>query len=122
MSPADPAVLVVEDEEALAELFEMWLDEHCDVRTVTNGQDALAALDDTIDVVVLDWRMPGVPGKEILAEIRDRELGCAVAVVTGFTPDFDDIEYTIDASLTKPVSSEDLTEVVLELAGTAVVD
>lgn len=122
MSTADPAVLVVEDEEPLAELFEMWLEERCDVQTVTNGQDALAALSEEIDVVVLDWRMPEVPGADILARIREQDLPSSVVVVTGFSPEFDDLEYSIDASLTKPVSSDELREVVLDLAEPTIVE
>lgn len=122
MADVEPTVLVVEDEKPLAELFEMWLAEDHTVRTVTNGRDALEALDPGLEVVVLDWRMPQVTGEEILAEIRDRELGCAVVVVTGFEPDFDQIDYEIDAALTKPIESDLLISTVEDAISQHVVE
>lgn len=116
MSSGAPGVLVVEDEKPLADLFEMWLEESFDVRTVTTGRAALDAIGEDLAVVVLDWRMPEVDGVEILAEIRNRDLPCAVVVVTGFEPDFDEVEYHVDAALTKPVSSDQLRSVVEEFA------
>lgn len=122
MSPPDPAILIAEDEEPLAELFEMWLAESCDVQTVTNGRAALAALDESIDAVVLDWRMPDVTGAELVGAIRDRGLPCAVVVVTGFDPDFAGLADEVDAALTKPVSSDELRGAVLDAVGTPVVE
>ena len=116
MSSGEPAVLIVEDEKPLAELFEMWLAESCDVQVATSGRDALEALHHELDVVVLDWRMPQVPGEKILERIHEKGMTTAVLVVTGFEPEFDEIDYQVDASLIKPVTSNELRSVVTNLA------
>lgn len=116
MSTPEATVLVVEDEQGLAELFEIWLADAFDVETVTTGRDALETLGEHIDVVVLDWRMPEVSGEEILEQIRERNLTCRVAVVTGLEPEVANIGDAADAVLRKPVDAEELIGVVERLS------
>jgi len=53
------------------------------VTVVPNGEDALAALGrDRYDVVLLDEMMPGLGGLDTLEEIRAREFGVPVILVT----------------------------------------
>ncbi len=111
----DPTVLIVEDEPDLADLYTAWLSEHCTVRTAYNGSQALDAIDKDVDVVLLDRRMPGLSGDTVLDTIRERELGCRVAMVTAVEPDFDIIEMGFDDYLVKPVSKKDLWSVVEQL-------
>ncbi|NIB99388.1 response regulator [Halobacterium sp. R2-5] len=110
-----PVVLVVDDERDLADLFTAWLSSDYDVETVYSGQDALGALDDAVDVVLLDRRMPDLSGDAVLAEVRERGLDCRVAMVTAVDPDFDIVEMGFDDYVTKPVSSEELHELVERL-------
>lgn len=112
----EPHVLVVEDEPELADIFSIWLSDTFDVDTVTKGADALAVLNGDIDVVVLDWRIPDVSGEEILQEIRDDGLDCAVAVITGADPDLIGIDDDVDVVLRKPVRSDELVDAVERLA------
>jgi len=108
-------VLVVEDESDLADLYAAWLREHCAVRTTYGGAAAVDAIDDTVDIVLLDRRMPGLSGDEVLDTIRDRDLECRVAMVTAVEPDFDIVEMGFDDYLVKPVSKDDLVETVEQL-------
>ena len=117
MSSAAGAVLIVEDEVGLAELFEIWLEPAHDVDVVTQGSDALEILGPHIDVVVLDWRMPEVSGEDILEHIRSEELDCGIAVVTGLDPRTGDIDDDVDAVLRKPVQREDLLAIVDSMIG-----
>lgn len=110
-----PTILVVDDEEDLADLFTAWLADEYSVETAYSGQAALDALDNSIDVVLLDRRMPDLSGDAVLTEIRERDLDCRVAMVTAVDPDFDIVEMGFDAYLTKPVTSEDLHDVVATL-------
>ncbi len=109
---ATPTVLVVEDEQHLADLYTDYLDDRYDVRTAYSGEEGLELLSPTIDVVLLDRRMPVVSGNEVLAEIEERSLPARVAMVTAVNPDFDIIEMGVDDYLVKPVTREELTEVV----------
>ena len=112
MSETKPTVLVVEDESDLADLYATWLDGEYAVRTAYGGRDALAAIDETVDVILLDRRMPDLPGDEVLSTVRDRDIDCRVAMVTAVEPDFDIVAMGFDDYLVKPVSKEALQETV----------
>jgi len=105
-------VLVVDDDEALTEVYAQWLSERYDVETATTGETALDELDDRVDVVLLDRRMPGLSGEDVLQRIRRAEYDCRVAMVTGVRPDTDVVELGFDEYLLKPVDREDLHDVV----------
>jgi DNA-binding response OmpR family regulator len=115
MSETKPTVLVVEDEPDLADLYATWLDGEYAVRTAYGGRDALAAIDETVDVILLDRRMPDLPGDEVLAAVRDRGIDCRVAMVTAVEPDFDIVDMGFDDYLVKPVSKEALRGTVENL-------
>jgi len=104
-------VVVVDDEPDLADLYASWLPEEHAVDTAYDGHGALETLDESVDVVLLDRRMPGMSGDEVLEWIRERDLGCAVAMITAVDPDFDILELGFDAYLTKPVAAPELTDV-----------
>lgn len=110
-----PIALVVEDEPDLASLYSAWLREACTVRTAYSGAQALDAIDEEIDIVLLDRRMPGLSGDEVLETIRDRGLDIRVAMVTAVEPDFDIVGMGFDDYLVKPVSERDLMETVDQL-------
>ena len=65
-------VLVVDDEPDIAESYEMWLQEDHDVEMATSGEAALEALDESVDVLLLDRRMPEMSGDEVLRALADR--------------------------------------------------
>ncbi|MFT4946789.1 MAG: DNA-binding NtrC family response regulator [Natronomonas sp.] len=104
----DTTVLVVDDETAVADAYTAQLQREYDVRTAYGGEQALEAVDSAVDVVLLDRRMPTIPGDDVLDEIRDRELGCRVIMVTAVDPDFDIVEMPFEDYLQKPVDREDL--------------
>lgn len=105
-------VLVVEDEVELARLYTEWLADDYEVRTATSGSEALELYDEDVDVTLLDRRMPGLSGDEVLDEIRSMAGSTQVAMVTAVDPDVDVLELGFDDYVTKPVSSDDLRETV----------
>ncbi|WEL18651.1 MULTISPECIES: HalX domain-containing protein [unclassified Halorhabdus] len=107
-----PIVLVVDDESDVADAYAAQLEGQFTVLTAYSGQEALETLDDTVDIVLLDRRMPGLSGDDVLERIRERGLDCRVAMVTAVDPDFDIIEMPFDAYITKPVSRDDLFETI----------
>ncbi|MFB6183784.1 MAG: HalX domain-containing protein [Haloarculaceae archaeon] len=111
----DPVVLIVEDEPDVAETYNLWLADDYDVRMAQNGDEGLDALDESIDVVLLDRMMPGLSGDEVLERIRERGYDTRVAMVTAVEPDFDILEMGFDAYLCKPIRSEKLHETVENL-------
>jgi len=105
-------VLVVEDEKRLADAHGRLLATEHDVRTAYTGADALRTLDSSVDIVLLDRRLPDLPGETVLERIHDRGVRCRVAMVTGVEPDTDILDMEFDEYLTKPVTETDLRNVV----------
>ena len=108
----EPEVLVVDDEARLADLFAAWLGANRPVETAYDGEEALEKMTDSIEVVLLDRRMPGLSGDEVLEKIRERGYDSRVVMVTAVDPDFDIIEMGFDDYLVKPVSKDELEEIV----------
>lgn len=108
-------VLVVEDERELADLFADWLSTTYDVRTTYSAAGALDELDDAVDVVLLDRRLPKQSGDEVLETVRAEGYDCKVAMVTAVDPDFDTLELGFDTYVVKPVEREELNALVRRL-------
>ncbi len=115
MSTEAPTVLVVEDNEELADMYAEWLRGTYTVLTAYDGHEALALLDDDIDVMLLDRLMPNCSGEEVLARLNGQAIDCRVALVTAVEPDLDIVELPFDEYLTKPVRKGDLYHVVESL-------
>jgi DNA-binding response OmpR family regulator len=115
MTDEGERVLVVDDDEALTDVYAAWLSERYDVETATDGEAALDNLGEEVDVVLLDRRMPGLSGEEVLDRIRRAEYNCRVAMVTGVRPNTDVVELGFDEYLIKPVDQDELQDVVDKL-------
>lgn len=112
MTDEGERVLVVDDDEALTDVYAAWLSGQYEVDTATTGEVALDRLDEGVDVVLLDRRMPGLSGEEVLDRIRTAEYNCRVAMVTGVRPNTDVVELGFDEYLIKPIDQDDLHDVV----------
>jgi DNA-binding response OmpR family regulator len=108
---AGATVLVVDDDGETADLYADFLDGYA-VETAYSGAEALDLVDDTIDVVLLDRRMPAMSGGDMLKSIRERGLGCRVVMVTAADPDLDVLELPFDDYLVKPVSRDAIRDAV----------
>lgn len=109
------SVVVVDDEEDVADLYATWLGDTHDVVTAYDGEDALEAIDEDVDVLFLDRQMPGTTGDEVLDRIDDGDVDCRVVMVTAVDPDFDIVSMPFDDYLTKPVTRTDLETSVSEM-------
>ena len=77
-------VLVVDDEPKLCDLLASALSQNdIVVFTAGNGLHALKVLEsEDVDLVISDWRMPGMDGPQLLAEIKNRFPQLPVIVMT----------------------------------------
>ena len=77
-------LLVVDDEPKLCDLLSSALSQNgVQVFTASNGLHALKVLEqEEIDLVISDWRMPGMDGPQLLAEIKQRYPSLPVIVMT----------------------------------------
>ena len=76
-------VLVVDDEESVRASVRAILEETCDVFEAANGAQALDVLKSReIDLVMLDQRMPGEPGIDVLPRIKAADPSTIVVIAT----------------------------------------
>ncbi len=79
-------VLVVDDEQDIREGSERILSRiGFQVSTASRGEEGLERLtQDRADIVLLDLKMPGIDGMEVLGRIRDLDESILVIVITGY--------------------------------------
>ena len=83
MKDSAPHILVVEDETALAELIRYNLAaEGYRMAVASDGEEAEVLLaEDSFDLVVLDWMLPGISGLELCRRLRRRDTTRALPVL-----------------------------------------
>ena len=77
-------ILIVDDDASIRRALEIQLggDGH-DVRSVASGEEALAALGERpASIVLLDLRLPGMTGEQVLEAIRARHPATSVVIIT----------------------------------------
>lgn len=112
MTEAAKTILIVDDEADLAESYALRLDDHYETKTATSGGEALTKLGPDVDLVLLDRRMPGMAGDDVIKRIDDWELEFQVILVSAIDPDTDIIDLPFDGYLTKSVSKDELLDAV----------
>jgi two-component system response regulator AdeR len=110
-----PTVLIADDEPAIVDGQASRLERQYRIRRAYGGREALERLDETVDVALLDRRMPDLSGDEVLERLRSEGYSCRVAMLTGVEPSFDIAEMGFDDYIRKPVDEASLFEVVENL-------
>ena len=79
-------ILVADDDAAIRSLLRDFLEEEgYQVTEATSGQEALASLQEgNHDLVLLDVRLPGMTGLDVLKQLREKEGEVPVILVTAF--------------------------------------
>jgi two-component system response regulator HydG len=86
MQTQRPRLLVVDDDRSILTLIgSLAVAEGFDVATSVSGEDAMQQLRQRpADLVLLDLRMPGITGLDVLRAIRDVSARCKVVLMTGY--------------------------------------
>ena len=129
MHHKQPRILLIDDNRhgmvARRDLLES---QGFDVKTAASGATGLRAFDDgEFDVVVTDYKMPNMGGREVLQAIRDRRPQVPVVILSGCIEQLglkEELSRIADAVLFKgPSELDDLLRTVSKLvkrgAGTA---
>ena len=67
-------LLLAEDNPLVRELIVKGLEPFCEVETSTDGADALLkVVDDPPDVILCDYKMPGLDGRQLFEKLRGRD-------------------------------------------------
>jgi DNA-binding NtrC family response regulator len=79
-------ILIVDDELIMRESLSGWLerDGH-DVQTAISGEEALEKLNETrFDIILLDIKMEGMSGLEVLSKVMESDPDVAVVMITAY--------------------------------------
>ncbi len=113
-------ILIVDDEEIVRESLRGWLDK--DGFTVETAESGPAALDKAqaapFSILLVDLKMPGMDGLQLLAEIKKRQPESVVVIMTAYA--------TVDTAVTamkdgaydylvKPFDPEELTQMIRKI-------
>ena len=111
-------MLVVDDEAAIRLLCRINLELEgfrvLDAATLADARHALET--EPVDVVLLDLHVAGEDGWTLADELRDREAGAKVALLTGSVEVARVDAARVDAVLRKPFRPEELVAAVRDLA------
>jgi DNA-binding response OmpR family regulator len=106
-------VLIVDDDPSVRQMITDYLgDNDIRVTALASGRDIAETMArDTIDLVVLDLRLPGEDGMEIARKLREASAGLPIIMLTGKKDEADRVmglELGADDYLTKPFSPREL--------------
>jgi CheY-like chemotaxis protein len=110
-----PRILVIEDDPYAREALSLLLDYYgYDVVAASNGSDGLALVtEDAPDLVVTDWRMPGLSGLALCLALRERRDTIPIIVVTSADEVFSH-DQPVNARLRKPIDPPLLNRVIID--------
>jgi DNA-binding response OmpR family regulator len=106
-------ILVIEDDPYAREALSLLLDYYgYDVVSASNGSDGLALVTDAApDLVVTDWRMPGLSGLPLCVALRERRNTMPIIVVTSAEEVFSQ-DQPVNARLRKPIDPPLLNQII----------
>jgi two-component system response regulator HydG len=122
--PTRGKVLIIDDEESMRIGCEQALElSGFSVAAAESGEQGLKkAQQESFDVVLLDLRMPGLPGIEVLKRLKQDSPHAAVIIITGYATINSAVEAIKQGAydyLPKPFTPEALTVVVVRAANAA---
>lgn len=117
LNPADtPLVLVVDDDEVFrSRLRRALAARNWEASAVQNGEEALKfAQERSPDLVLVDLRMPGKPGLDVVEELRAIDSSMTIIVLTGYgsiPTAISAVKRGADHYLSKPVDADQILAV-----------
>jgi DNA-binding NtrC family response regulator len=110
------SILIVDDEVGPRESLRMILKPIYEIYTAANGDEALQVIqNESIDLVTLDLRMPGLSGIDVLREIKKIRADVEVIVITGYgtlTNAQEAIRYGAGDFISKPFNVADIIAII----------
>lgn len=108
-------ILVIEDDPYAREALTLLLDYYgYEVTSASNGNDGLELVTDAgPDLVVTDWRMPGLSGLALCVALRQRRDTMPIVVVTSADEVFNS-DQPVNARLRKPIDPPLLNRVIID--------
>src|SRR5215472_4565479 len=107
-------ILVVDDDESTRESLRLLLniDRHT-VLEASNGEEALAAVaEEQVDLVIVDYFMPGMPGNELALHIKGRAPGLPILMISAYLEKLGERDKPVDVVLGKPFGLDELRQAI----------
>lgn len=113
MNSKNLRIMLVEDEEDIASLIQLHLEElNADIKHYDRGDTALkAALANDWDLIILDLRLPGLSGLDVCRQLREQGDQTPILMLTAKSTELDRVlglELGADDYVTKPFSPIEL--------------
>ncbi|MFA5405591.1 MAG: sigma-54 dependent transcriptional regulator [Ignavibacteria bacterium] len=110
-------IMIVDDEKIVREsLYHWFMDEGYEVDTAENAESALKKFDkDRYDLILLDMKMPGMSGLDLLPKLKQIDDDCFVILITAYASVPSAIQALKEGAfdyITKPVDPEELNHIV----------
>ncbi len=107
-------VLVIDDDPIVLDLVRLMLKDRHETLTARNASEGLGAVaGQSVDLILLDWMMPGTDGLTLLADLKSDHSTCDIRVIflSGKISE-EEVEQAIEAGaegyISKPFSRKDL--------------
>lgn len=111
-------VLVVDDDEFLAETFELLLeDAGFTVETANSGNEAILKMNNyKFDLAILDFKLPDIPGSTLSNMLKEKDEDLNVVMLTGHMEALEESgSLDSDEILMKPISPDELLKITRKL-------
>lgn len=105
---SDVRVLLVDDNPMIIAMLKQALEPHCTVNIATDSTDALLrSIDDPPDLIISDYQMPGLDGRQLLEKLKSRANTSRIPIIlmasrTDMNEKLKSVRETVEDFLEKP--------------------
>jgi two-component system cell cycle sensor histidine kinase/response regulator CckA len=110
-------ILVVDDEQPIQELITRILERQGHRVIACGDADTALAVTDQLDLLVVDFVLPGVNGRDLTARLRERQPGMPVVLMSGYLPSPDLAPPPPSTFMQKPMRASVIVETVTKMLG-----
>jgi len=113
-------VLIVDDNSDVRRLYAIGLNQRgFEVKLAANGAEAVERISsERPDVILLDWLMPLMDGREVLDRVSESGSDTSIIVISG-QPAPPELDPRIHCWLCKPITIEELVSSIVQAAPAA---
>ncbi len=82
-------ILLIDDDEWIRDSLKIFFEaEGCDLLALETAEEGMAALkDQTVDLIIVDYKLPGLDGLEFLKRIHNTQPGAMKILITAYRND-----------------------------------
>jgi CheY-like chemotaxis protein len=112
---AERTILLAEDNDDLASLYQHYLMDAYQVRLAQTGKKAIRKATPAVDLIILDYKLPDMLGTDVYDQLRANGSTTPVILISGSDPELLPERADPAAWLTKPFYKEKLQQTVQEV-------